>query len=139
MALLPAEVVFETWRAEQMVAGGSLPGLLVATNWRVIFIRKGGENAAFPAPKIEVARTIGRAQLILSVWYGRLVLAFDDCTTTSAVEARLRQGQLRMGVLTTPMGANPDLGRCADLLPGQRRGRARELADHPLLMLEPSL
>lgn len=139
MALLSSEVVFEAWRAEQIFAGRRLPGLLMATNWRAIFIRPGGEFAAFPAPKVEIARTTGRAELILSVWYGRLVLAFDDCDAASAVETRLRQGQLRTGALTTPMGVSPDPRACADLLAGQGRGRRRDLADHPLLMLEPSL
>lgn len=122
-----------------MFAGRSRPGLLLATNWRVIFIRPGGEFAAFPMPKIEVARTVRPAQLILSVWYGRLVLAFDHCATALAVETRLQQGPIRMGALTPTTGAGPDLERCADLPLRQAAEGLRGLADHHLLMLEPSL
>lgn len=127
MALLGSEVVFEAWRAEQVSAGGSRPGLLVATNWRVIFIRPGGEYAAFPMPKIEVARTTRAAQLILSVWYGRLVLAFDDCATALAVEIQLQQGSLRTGALTAPTRASPDLGLRA-VLPARHAAEGRKVS-----------
>jgi len=129
--LLEGEVLLEGWAAEQITGRQGRPGLLLVTDWRIIFIDADAAFAAFPIVKVDLLRRAGTAQLTISSWYGRMQLAFDNWATASAVENRLRQaagwkvalGQMTVAgrELATGPGAPPTgraihgAGRVADL------------------------
>lgn len=129
--LLESEVLLEGWAAEQITGRQGRPGLLLVTDWRVIFIEADAGFAAFPIVKVDLLRRAETAQLTISTWYGRMQLAFDNWATASAVENRLRQAagwkvasgqttvtgrELATGSSAPSTGrATHDAGRVADL------------------------
>ena len=131
--LLEGEVLLEAWAADRSVGLSVYPGLLLLTDWRVIFIETDGRLSAFPILKIDVVRRTGTAELTITAWYGCMQLAFDHQATASSVETCLRHDPR-----SEPAGV-----RVVDALAGPRDGDQVAAAplstDRPLMMLEPSL
>jgi hypothetical protein len=91
VVLLEGEVLLEGWAAEQGLAGQQVLGLLMVTNWRVAFADVDGGFTAFPIFKIDDVRCGGSAEVVMSVWYGRMHLTFDNAAIAAEVVRLLRQ------------------------------------------------
>jgi hypothetical protein len=89
--LLGDEALLEGWAARDERCGNGCLGLVLVTNYRLIFAEVGGALTAFPISKIHAAEIHSPACVSFSTWYGRLILTFDNPETTSAVLNLLRQ------------------------------------------------
>lgn len=91
VALLEGEVFLEGWAAEQGPEGRQVLGLLMVTNWRVAFADVDGGFTAFPIFKIDSIRCGGSAEVVISVWYDRMHLTFDNAAIAAELVTLLRQ------------------------------------------------
>jgi len=91
VGMLGGETLLEGWAADSERSGERVPGLVLVTNYRVIFIDVGGVLSAFPIAKIHSVEVHSPIKISISAWYGRLVLTFDNPGTSSAVLNLLRQ------------------------------------------------
>lgn len=88
---LAGEVVIEGWAAERGCGEACVCGLVLVTNWRIMFIDPQGRLSAFPILKIDYAEHRSATCIVLSTWYDRMQLSFDSPAALAAVANLLRQ------------------------------------------------
>lgn len=88
---LEGEVVIDGWAAERGWDAKRVSGLVLVTNWRIVFIDPEGELSAFPIFKIDYVEHRSPTCVVLSTWYDRMQLSFDSHATLGAVANLLRQ------------------------------------------------
>ncbi|WP_421931768.1 hypothetical protein [Phenylobacterium sp.] len=91
VTLLDGEVMLEGWAADRVSVRERRLGLVLLTNWRIMFVDMKGGFSAIPIAKIDYVEIISPTQIMISTWYDRLHLAFDSRGPSSAVLNLLRQ------------------------------------------------
>lgn len=88
---LEGEVMIEGWAAERGRGDERVCGLVLASNWRFIFIDPKKGLSAFPIFKIDYVERRSPTCVVFSTWYDRMQLSFDNQAALGAVVNLLRQ------------------------------------------------
>lgn len=97
--LLDGEVVIDGWAAERERGGLLDCGLVLVTNWRIMFVETGGRLAAFPISKVDYVEYRSPTCVALRAWYDHMLLSFDSQAALAAVVNLLRQDPNWTGVV----------------------------------------
>ncbi|WP_312165574.1 hypothetical protein [Phenylobacterium sp.] len=115
---LEGEVMIEGWAAERVRGEECVCGLVLVTNWRIMFIDAQGGLSALPIFKIDYAEHRSPTCVVLSTWYDRMHLSFDSPAALGAVANLLRQdpcwGAAEFDLARDPAG---DALKARNLLP----------------------
>ena len=138
--LVGGEHLLESWVAQGEQAAGSVLGLVLVTDLRLIFVDVEGGLTAFPIPKIDAVEITSPCGLTLIAWYGRLALTFDNADVMASMLNMVRQdGEWnaveteRVGLCRPAAGAANErvVARTPDAL-RPRVGARRHAATEPL-------
>lgn len=89
--MLGGEHLLEGWAAYAGQSGGSVLGLVLLTDQRVIFVDAGAGMTAFPISKISSVEVTAPCAVTFTAWYGTLVLTFDNPGILAAMLNLVRQ------------------------------------------------
>lgn len=89
--MLGDEHLLEGWAAYAGQSGGSVLGLVLLTDQRVIFVDAGTGMTAFPISKISSAEVTAPCAVTFKAWYGTMALTFDSPGILSAMLNLVRQ------------------------------------------------
>lgn len=91
LVMLGGETLFEGWAATRTAPDETSPGLVLVTNWRIVFLDPTGACAAFPTSGLLDLTICPPATLKLTAWHDRITLRFDSAEALAAVVGLLRQ------------------------------------------------
>ncbi|MGC1302749.1 MAG: hypothetical protein WA840_10280 [Caulobacteraceae bacterium] len=124
VVLLKGETLFDGWAVERHCGDRHSPGLVLLTNWRLIFIDVDGVFSAAPIAKIDRVEILSSTQLIIVAWYDSLNLDFEAAGSTASVFNLLRQDITCQAVVvdrtTAPDGC--EVGSRGKAAPGSEPG-----------------
>lgn len=124
LVMLDGEALFEGWAATQTAPEEASPGLVLVTNWRVVFLDLTGAYAAFPTSGLLDLTICPPATLKLTAWHDRITLRFDSAEVLAAVVGLLRQSPGWDAV-----GLHPGRAKRLPLAPAVLRATERRRAE----------
>jgi len=123
---LGGEVVIEGWAAERARGDERICGLVLVTNWRIIFFDSKEGLSAFPIFKIDYVERRSPTCIALSAWYDHMQLVFENQAALGAVLNLLRQDPRWTAVEVDRAGS-------------RQRTPTPAVSDHALMMPKTSL
>ena len=90
-ALLDGEVLIEGFAAERSGPGLTLPGLVMVTSWRIIFVDVESTMSAIRIGGVMSLDVLPPAMLVISAWHDQMRLAFDGRAALKVVVDLLRR------------------------------------------------
>lgn len=91
LALMTDELVFDGWAVSRECGPVWKPGLVMVTNWRVIFLDPDTGQSAIPISGEVVVERVTPTTLMISAWHDRMTLDFDSPSALVAVKSLLKQ------------------------------------------------
>jgi len=91
LRLIGSEVILEGWAASFGQSLSPIPGLVLVTDWRVVFMDTSGRMMALPISKISITEVAPPCAVTFTVWYGRMALSFDTPSALRSVVGLMRQ------------------------------------------------